>query len=216
MPGQAVLHVLRPRGHPRPPPRAHRVERQVQGPVRRRLGRPARGDPGPPEASWASCLPTPSCRPGPAEIGPGTTSPTTSSRCWPARWRSTPASWSTPTTTSAGSSTPSRTSGPLDDTLVYLHHRRQRGRGRGHAERHVQRDHLPQRGGRLRDHRVHGRAHRRLRGPGGLQPLRGGLGPRHEHAVPVDQAGGLPLRWHPQRDHRPLAATASRPQGEVR
>ena len=46
--------------------------------------------------------------------------PTTrSNRCWPARWRSTPASWSTPTTTSAGSSTPSTNWTITDDTLVY-------------------------------------------------------------------------------------------------
>jgi len=32
------------------------------------------------------------------------------------------------------------------------------------------------------------------------------LGPRHGHALPVDQAGRLPLGRHAQRDHRPLAA----------
>ena len=36
-----------------------------------------------------------------------------------ARWRSTPASWSTPTTTSAGSSTRIEQLGVLDDTLIY-------------------------------------------------------------------------------------------------
>ena len=46
---------------------------------------------------------------------------------------------------------------------------------------------------------------RRLRHTEGLQPLRGGLGARDEHAVSVDQAGGLPLGWHPQRHHRALA-----------
>ena len=38
-----------------------------------------------------------------------------------------------------------------------------------------------------------------------LQPLCGGLGPGHEHALPVDQAGGLSLRRHPERDDRALA-----------
>ena len=33
---------------------------------------------------------------------PGTTCPTTSSRCWSGRWRCTPGSWSTPTARSAG------------------------------------------------------------------------------------------------------------------
>ncbi len=32
-----------------------------------------------------------------------------------------------------------------------------------------------------------------------------GLGPRDGHALPVDQAGRLPLGRHPQRHHRPLA-----------
>ncbi len=53
-------------------------------------------------------------------------------------------------------------------------------------------------------------------GPSGLQPLRGGLGPRHGHPLPVDQAGGLAFRGYPQRDHRPLARTASQARGEVR
>ena len=55
------------------------------------------------------------------------------SRCWRGRWRSTPGSWSTPTTTSAGWSTRSRSSSILDDTLIYLHHRRQRRLGRRHG-----------------------------------------------------------------------------------
>ena len=52
--------------------------------------------------------------------------------------------------------------------------------------------------------------------PDGLQPLRGGLGARDGHAVPVDQAGRLALGRHPQRHDRPLAATASSAKGEVR
>ena len=41
--------------------------------------------------------------------------------------------------------------------------------------------------------------------PGGLQPLRGRLGARDGHAVPVDQAGRLALGRHAQRHDRPLA-----------
>ena len=48
-----------------------------------------------------------------------------------------------------------------------LHRRRQRRLWRGHAAGHVQRDHLPERSGRDRDHRVHGLAHRRVRHGGG-------------------------------------------------
>ena len=46
---------------------------------------------------------------------------------------------------------------------------------------------------------------RRARRAGGLQPLRGRLGARDGHAVPVDQAGRLALRRHPQRHDRALA-----------
>ena len=61
-----------------------------------------------------------------------------------------------------------------------------------------------------RDHRVPAVQDRRLRHPGRLQPLRGGLGARAVHALPVDQAGGLALGRHPQRHHRALAQRAVR------
>ena len=48
--------------------------------------------------------------------------------------------------------------------------------------------------------------------PDGQQPLRRRLGPRHVHALPVDQAGGLALRRHPQRDDRPLARRVRAPR----
>ena len=51
---------------------------------------------------------------------------------------------------------------------------------------------------------LHGAA-RQARRAGVLQPLRRGLGARHEHALPVDQAGRLALGRHAQRHHRPLA-----------
>ena len=41
--------------------------------------------------------------------------------------------------------------------------------------------------------------------PAALQPLRRGLGARHVHALPVDQAGRLALGRDPQRHRRPLA-----------
>ena len=55
------------------------------------------------------------------------------------------------------------------------------------------------------DDGVHGGADRQVRHPRGVQPLRGRLGPRHGHALPVDQAGRLALGRDPQRHHRPLA-----------
>ena len=121
------------------------------------------------------------------------------------------ASSSTPTTTSGGSIDALADLEILDDTLVYYDHRRQRRLGRGHAERLLQRARRPQRRGRARDDRVHGLADRRLRHARGLQPLRGRLGARDGHAVPVDEAGRLALGRHPQRHDRPLAERASRP-----
>ena len=46
--------------------------------------------------------------------------------------------------------------------------------------------------------------------PDGVQPLRGRLGARDGHAVPVDQAGRVALGRHPQRHHRALAERLQR------
>ena len=98
-----------------------------------------------------------------------------------------------------------------------LHHRRQRRERRGRrCNGTLQRADHPQRRRRARDDRVHGRAHRRVRHARGLQPLRGRLGARDGHAVPVDEAGRLALGRHAQRHDRALAATASARRGEVR
>ena len=51
--GQAVLHVLRAGGHPRPAPRPEGVQRPVQGQVRPGLGPAARGDLRAPEVTSA-------------------------------------------------------------------------------------------------------------------------------------------------------------------
>ena len=55
----------------------------------------------------------------PARSRRGTTCPTGSSRCWPGRWRSTPASWSTPTITSGAWFDALEDLEILDDTLIY-------------------------------------------------------------------------------------------------
>ena len=86
-----------------------------------------------------------------------------------------------------------------------LHHRRQRRERRGRPPRDLQRADQSQRRRRAADDRVHGRAHRQVRHAGGLQPLRGRLGARDGHAVPVDEADRLALGRHPQRHDRPLA-----------
>ena len=58
---QALLPLLRPRRQPRAPPRAEGVGRQVQGQVRRRLGRLSRAGPRASRSSSASCRRTRCC-----------------------------------------------------------------------------------------------------------------------------------------------------------
>ena len=58
--GEAVVHVLLDRLRARPAPRLDRLGRQVQGPVRRRLGRAARADPRSARRSSGSSRRTPS------------------------------------------------------------------------------------------------------------------------------------------------------------
>ncbi len=94
-----------------------------------------------------------------------------------------------------------------------LRHRRQRRLRRGHADRLLQRARRPERRLRDRDDGVHGLEDRRLRHSRRLQPLRGRLGARDGHALPVDEAGRVALGRHPERDDRPLA---DRHQGEGR
>ena len=101
-PGQAVLRVLRARRDPRPAPRAAGVGGQVRRPVRRRLGRPARVDLRAAEAARRRARGRRADRRGRTRSRPGTRWTTRSSRCWSGRWRSTPGSSSTPTSTSAG------------------------------------------------------------------------------------------------------------------
>ncbi len=84
-------------------------------------------------------------------------------------------------------------------------HRRQRRLGRRHPAGVLQRDRGAQRCRWSGDHRVRRVQDRRVRHPDRLQPLCRGLGPRHGHPLPVDQAGRLALGWHPERDDRPLA-----------
>ena len=99
--GQALLHVLRHRRHARPAPRAEGVDREVQGPVRRRLGQVPRGDLRAPEEAGHHPRRTRSWRTSPPTSRTGTSSRPTSSGCSRGRWRSMPRSPRTPTTRSA-------------------------------------------------------------------------------------------------------------------
>ncbi len=157
MPDKPFFVYFAPGRDARPAPRAQGVGRQVRRPVRRRLGRPARADPGPAEGAGR--------RPGRhradraarrdhglgrharrAQAGAG--APDGGLRRLPRAHR--------PPRRPAGR----RPRGPRDprrhDRL--LHHRRQRRLGRGHHERRLQRDGQLQRHGRPRDAGVHGSA----------------------------------------------------------
>ena len=101
----------------------------------------------------------------------------------------------------------------LDDTLVYYIIGDNGASAEGTPQRLLQRADRPERRRRPGDDRVHGVEDRQVRHARGLQPLRGRLGARDGHALPVDQAGRLPLGRHPQRHDRPLAR---RDQGQGR
>ena len=157
------------------------VVRQVQGRVRRRLGRPARANARSPEGARGDPARRRADAHGPPRSRRGTTCPTTSSRCSPARWRSTrvPRAHRPPRRSTARC--PGRARHPRRHADL-LHHRRQRRIRRGHTPRDIQRAARAQRRESVRDDRVHGVQDRPVRDPGGVQPLRGRLGPRHGHA----------------------------------
>ena len=120
---QAVLHVLLPGRHPRAPPRAEGVDRQVPGQVRHGLRalpragvRPPEGDGDLPRRRRAvAAQPVrrgdqrrrQAVEPGRRRAPVGRRCPRTSSGCSPAWPRSTPGSSATPTTRSVGCSTSS-------------------------------------------------------------------------------------------------------------
>ena len=178
---------------------------QVPGPLRRRLGRAARGDPRPAEGARRGARRHRADRRGTTRSRRGTTCPRSSSPCWRGRWRCTPGSWSTPTTTSAGWSTRSRTSACWSDTLVYYIIGDNGASAEGTVNGSFNEMFIFNGADALETPEFVASQDRRARHPDGLQPLRRGLGARHGHAVPVDQAGRLPLGRHPQRHHRALA-----------
>ena len=95
--------------------------------------------------------------------------------------------------------------GILDDTLVYVIIGDNGASAEGTLNGTFNEMLIAERRRRAGDGRVHGLEDRRVRHAQLLQPLCGGLGARHGHAVPVDQAGRLALGRHAQRHHRPLA-----------
>ncbi len=98
----------------------------------------------------------------------------------------------------------------LDDTLIYYIIGDNGASAEGTLQRQLQRDDRAQRDGRARDPGVPDEQDRRARRAGGLQPLRGRLGARDGHALPVDQAGRLALRAAPATARSSTGPTASR------
>ena len=202
--GQAVLHVLRPRRHPRATPCPQGMVGQVQGQVRRRLGCASRADPQAAEEARSgaegrrtdqaarrdSGLGRHARR---AQAGAGASDGDLRRVFRADRPRGRP--------TRRRDRRPRCARRHAD----LLHHRRQRRVRRGHAQRLLQRDDDAQRHARHRDPRVPALQDRRLRHAARVQPLRRRLGARAVRAVPVDQAGGVALGRHPQRHHRALA-----------
>ena len=93
--------------------------------------------------------------------------------------------------------------------LDLLPARRQRRLRRGRSA-----GHLPRAPGGTRDpgrHRRHGGPARRAGRPHDVRDLSGRLGPGHEHAVPLDQAGRAP-RGHPRRHDRAVGQRDRRPR----
>ena len=118
-PGPAVLHVLRAGRHPRAAPRPEGVDREVQGQVRQGLGRLARGDAGPPDQARRGAARHEARPQARGHQGLGQALGRREEALHPPDGDLRRASPSTPTPRSAGSSTPSRRSGQLDNTLVF-------------------------------------------------------------------------------------------------
>jgi arylsulfatase len=95
--------------------------------------------------------------------------------------------------------------GVLEDTLVYYIIGDNGASAEGTINGNIQRNVHLQRRRRARDARIRRVSHRRARHPDELQPLRGGLGARDGHALPVDETGGIALGRHAQRHDRALA-----------
>ena len=155
-PDKPFFVVLRAGRDPCPPPRPGGVVGQVQRQVRPGLGRPARGDPRPAEGAGrrpAGDRADPAAR-GDPRLGRHAGRAQARARPADGGLRRLPRAHRPPHRT-----THRRARGPRHPRghARLLHHRRQRGERRGHAQRHVQRELHLQRRGPTRDARVHGR-----------------------------------------------------------
>ena len=193
--GQTVLHLLRHRRDARAASRAEGVDREVQGPVRRRLGCLSTADLRAAEEAGHRSSEREAGRPPGRHQGVGRADCRRKAAVRAAdgsvrrvrrahRLRDRPRR--------AGDRRPRRTRQHAD----LLRGRRQRRQRRRRHERHVQRDDLLQR--RRRDRARHAEEHRQVGRPGHVPAHGGGLGGGRQHAVHVDQAGGGQLRRHAQ------------------
>ena len=159
---QAVLRLLRARRHPRPAPRAEGVDRQVRGPVRRRVGRPARAHVRPAEGAGRHPGGRRADRPARRDPGLGRHARRAQAGAGAADGglRRVPRAHRPPRR--PADRRPRGPRGPRRHDRL-LHHRRQRRLRRGHRERRLQRDGQLQRHGRARDPRVHAQQDGRLR-----------------------------------------------------
>ena len=130
----AVLLVLRHRRVPLAPPRAGRVDRAVQGPLRQGLGRVARGDLRPPAGHGRR--PRGHGADAAAAVGPGLgDARRAASAPWPSgSWSASQRSCPIRTSRSAGCSASSKTSGDAENTVV-IDRLGQRGQLRGWARK---------------------------------------------------------------------------------
>ena len=214
--GQAVLHVLRPRRDPRPTPRPQGMVGQVQGQVRRRLGCAAGEDIQAAEEAWRGAEGRGTDQAARRDPEPGTRCRPTCKPVLRVRWRSMRASWSRPTTRSAGSSTRSTTSASSTTRLIYYilgdNGASAEGTLNGCFNEMTTLNGMPG----IETTGVPALQDRRLRHPRGLQPLRRRLGACAVRAIPVDQAGGVALGRHPQRHDRALAKRHERTRAKIR
>ena len=200
----ALLHVLRAGRDPRAASRAAGVGRSLHGPVRRRVGCAARADLRGAEAARCRAGRRGADRAARGDPGVGGHARRAQARPRPPDGgvRRLPRAHRPPR---GPPDRRARRDGRAVEHAGLLHHRRQRGLGRGPHQRQLQRVPVLQRCGGARDSRVPAVADGPARHARGLQPLLGGLGARDGHALPVDQAGGLALGRHPQRHDHPLA-----------
>ena len=200
--GQAVLHLLRHRRHARAASRAEGLDREVQGQVRRRLGQVPRGDLRPAEADGHH----PAGRQARAQarrhqgLGQADGRREEAVRAPDGSVRGIRRAHRPRDRPRGEGDRRPRRARQHADPLRGGRQRRQRRRRHG---RHVQRDDVLQR--RRGDGARHAQEHRQVGRARDLPAHGGGLGGGRQHALHVDQAGGLQLRRHAQSARDQLA-----------